>query len=313
LAKRKRLAAEASARQQQQEQEQEQQQQQQERATRSSLLGGSQLLQAADPASGQGDAQRVLHGKLFEIDLGDEARARNIEMTERARRRLQGLADDEMQNDGSGSGSGSGSAGTGGGLSKKPRLGKGPRNRRGSDDIQRDQMVEAFLSENKRMFTSFSLINFHFQTDLAFQSTCMTSLPKTRTWALIQATRTKGLPTTGSPRNSGASSWKRWRNGTAAGGRRRTRRNRAPRAAPPPTSRSYVARSLAAVGMQGPQCATYCSRSRLRSRRRSRWGGGEGLDMDMEYGLVGVSLFVGRNDHWIDNPGSCRMGLCLVL
>lgn len=179
LAKRKRLAAEASARQQQQQQEQEQQQrQQQERAAGSSLPGSSQLLQAADPASGQGDTQRVLHGKLFEIDLGDEARARNIEMTERARRRLQGLADDEEQNDGSGSGSGSGSAGAGGGPSKKPRLGKGPRNRRGSDDIQRDQMVEAFLSENKRMPTSSSPINFQFQTNITLSGRLRHPLPR---------------------------------------------------------------------------------------------------------------------------------------
>jgi hypothetical protein len=88
------------------------------------------------------DSQRVLHGRLLEIDLGDEARARNIEMTERARRRLQGQIDEEEAEEGKG-------------RPRKVRLGRDgkplrPRNRRGSDDIKRDQLVEAFLSENRR-------------------------------------------------------------------------------------------------------------------------------------------------------------------
>ena len=90
----------------------------------------------------QGDSQRVLHGRLLEIDLGDEARARNIEMTERARRRLQGQIDEEEQDESKG-------------RPAKVRLGRDgrpvrSRNRRGSDDIKRDQLVEEFLSENKR-------------------------------------------------------------------------------------------------------------------------------------------------------------------
>ena len=89
----------------------------------------------------QGDSQRVLHGRLLEIDLGDEARARNIAMTERARRRLQGQIDEEEQE--------------GKGRPRKVRLGRDgrpmrSRNRRGSDDIKRDQLVEQFLSENRR-------------------------------------------------------------------------------------------------------------------------------------------------------------------
>lgn len=92
-------------------------------------------------AGKQAESQRVLHGKLLEIDLGDEARARNIEMTERARRRLEGLGADELEE----------SAGV---RHKKPRLGPDgkpwrSRNRRGSDDIKRDQLVEEFLSENR--------------------------------------------------------------------------------------------------------------------------------------------------------------------
>ena len=97
----------------------------------------------APPIPGrQVESQRVLHGKLLEIDLGDEARARNIEMTERARRRLKGLGADEDEE-------------SAGGRHKRPRLGPDgkpwrSKNRRGSDDIKRDQLVEEFLSENRR-------------------------------------------------------------------------------------------------------------------------------------------------------------------
>ncbi|KAK5655032.1 hypothetical protein OQA88_6791 [Cercophora sp. LCS_1] len=88
----------------------------------------------------QVESQRVLHGKLLEIDLGEEARARNVEMTERARRRLEGLAADEGE--------------TSGPRQKKARLGPDgkpwrSRKRRGSEDIKRDQLVEKILSENK--------------------------------------------------------------------------------------------------------------------------------------------------------------------
>ncbi|OLN95855.1 hypothetical protein CCHL11_05033 [Colletotrichum chlorophyti] len=85
----------------------------------------------------------ILHGKLMEVDLGDEARARNQALTEKAARRLLGEAvpDDDVE--------------TGAGRkAKKPRLGRDgkpwrPRNRRGSDDIKRDQLVEEILRENK--------------------------------------------------------------------------------------------------------------------------------------------------------------------
>ncbi|KAK0737655.1 hepatocellular carcinoma-associated antigen 59-domain-containing protein [Apiosordaria backusii] len=91
------------------------------------------------PLNGQQvDSQRALQGKLMEIDLGDEARARNIEMTERARKRLQGQIDEEDESEGR----------------RKTRLGPDGkpwrgRKRRGSEDIKRDQLVEEFLSENK--------------------------------------------------------------------------------------------------------------------------------------------------------------------
>ncbi|KAK0754122.1 hypothetical protein B0T18DRAFT_442561 [Schizothecium vesticola] len=91
------------------------------------------------PPPPQAESQRVMQGKLLEIDLGDEARARNIEMTERARRRLQGLGADSEET----------------AVLPRPTTRLGPdgkpwrgRKRRGSEDIKRDQLVEEFLSEN---------------------------------------------------------------------------------------------------------------------------------------------------------------------
>ncbi|KAI2629603.1 hypothetical protein GGR54DRAFT_585731 [Hypoxylon sp. NC1633] len=90
-------------------------------------------------APGPGHRNRALQGQLMEIDLGDEARSRNEALTERATRRLQGQAtEDEEQ----------------GAPPRKIRLGKDgkpwrPRNRRNSDDIRRDQLVEEILRENR--------------------------------------------------------------------------------------------------------------------------------------------------------------------
>lgn len=136
LARRKRHAAEAA----QQQQQQEEQEQQDGEGSTSSL----QVDPSLSIAGGRPESQRVLQGRILEIDLGEEARARNIEMTERARRRLQGQIDEEEQDDAKG-------------RNKKVRLGRDgkplrQRNRRGSDDIIRDQLVEEFLSENRRMW-----------------------------------------------------------------------------------------------------------------------------------------------------------------
>ncbi|KAL2064968.1 hypothetical protein VTL71DRAFT_4108 [Oculimacula yallundae] len=78
-------------------------------------------------------------GRLQEIDLGDEARNRNIERTNNARRRMDGEVVEEVVQ---------------GGKKKKVRLNRDgsvwkPRKRRGSDDIKRDQLVEAVLRENR--------------------------------------------------------------------------------------------------------------------------------------------------------------------
>ncbi|KAI3329390.1 P-loop containing nucleoside triphosphate hydrolase protein [Xylariaceae sp. AK1471] len=92
------------------------------------------------PATDKGeDKHTALTGKLFEVDLGDEVRSRNEALTDRARRKLQGLAvDDEEHAE----------------RPKKVRLGRDgkpwrPRNRRDSDAIKRDQLVEEILRENR--------------------------------------------------------------------------------------------------------------------------------------------------------------------
>ncbi|KAK4131927.1 hypothetical protein BT67DRAFT_139154 [Trichocladium antarcticum] len=144
LARRKRHAAEVSAQLQEQQQQQQQQQQQlrddSSSSTTPTTAAGLVSTAAAGPVP-QGDSQRVLQGRLLEIDLGDEARARNIAMTERARRRLQGQIDEEEPDESKG-------------RPRKVRLGRDgkplrQRNRRGSDAIKRDQLVEEFLSENR--------------------------------------------------------------------------------------------------------------------------------------------------------------------
>lgn len=92
----------------------------------------------------------ALQGKLMEVDLGEEVRSRNAAMTERARRRLLGEAvPDDDDDDG-----GTAQHQRSGGRPTKVRLGRDgkpwrPRNRRGSDDVKRDQLVEAILHENR--------------------------------------------------------------------------------------------------------------------------------------------------------------------
>ena len=74
-------------------------------------------------------------GKLHEVDLGEDARQRNISLTEAAKRRLEGgepieeiVAKVRLGRDG------------------KPRR---ARKRRGSEDIKRDKLVEEVLKESK--------------------------------------------------------------------------------------------------------------------------------------------------------------------
>ncbi|TAQ83523.1 hypothetical protein B7494_g8164, partial [Chlorociboria aeruginascens] len=81
-------------------------------------------------------------GKLLEIDLGDEARDRNVERTNMARRRLVGEDVEEVEGSGKGKGKGKVRLGRDG----KPWRG---RKRRGSDDVKRDQLVDQVLRENR--------------------------------------------------------------------------------------------------------------------------------------------------------------------
>lgn len=79
-------------------------------------------------------------GKLLEIDLGDEARNKNVMRTEQARRRLDGEEVEEESKPGK---------------PGKVRLGRDGkpwrgRKRRGSDDVKRDKLVDEVLRENRR-------------------------------------------------------------------------------------------------------------------------------------------------------------------
>lgn len=89
------------------------------------------------------ERQPAALGKLLEIDLGNEARDRNVVRTEQARRRLDGedIEDDSAPE----------------GKNKKVRLGRDgkpwrERKRRTSEDIRRDKLVEEVLRENRRWF-----------------------------------------------------------------------------------------------------------------------------------------------------------------
>lgn len=91
--------------------------------------------------------KRTMHGKLMEVDLGEESRNHNVALTEQAKRKLHGQPGDDGDSDGR--------------FSRKTRLGKDGqpirnRNRRNSDDLKRDQLVEQILHESKRMLSSFS-------------------------------------------------------------------------------------------------------------------------------------------------------------
>ncbi|KAL2685524.1 hypothetical protein Neosp_006624 [[Neocosmospora] mangrovei] len=81
------------------------------------------------------NGREVMQGHLMEIDLGDDVRDRNVARTERI---TQGGHEEVPQ----------------GRRAKKPRLGRDgkpwrPRNRRGSDAIKRDQLVEEVLRETR--------------------------------------------------------------------------------------------------------------------------------------------------------------------
>ncbi len=115
-------------------------------ASGTSAFGGAEATAAAGTGpGGVAREQLVMMGKLHEVDLGAEARARNIAMTERATLQLRGSGRaDATSTPGLGSAVDAGS--------KPAREGQPPRRkRRNSDDVKRDEMVEQFLHENKSM------------------------------------------------------------------------------------------------------------------------------------------------------------------
>ena len=138
-------------------------------------------------------------GKLFEIDLGDEARDRNVERTEQARRRMDGEVVEEEQ-----------------APKGKVRLGRDgkpwrPRKRRGSNDVKRDMLVEDVLRENRCEYGP----SLHLPLLMLI---CMQWRYTTR-YRLNQWRSTMTRPRTiSSRRHSGKSSWTQSRRGK---GRRR--------------------------------------------------------------------------------------------
>lgn len=93
-----------------------------------------------------------MQGHLLEIDLGDDVRDRNVARTERI---TQGGHEDVPQ----------------GRRAKKPRLGRDgkpwrPRNRRGSDALKRDQLVEEVLRETRCTFMPLELMDERWSNNL---------------------------------------------------------------------------------------------------------------------------------------------------
>jgi len=129
-------------------------------------------------------------GKLLEIDLGDEARSKNVMRTEQARRRLDGeeIEDEDKP-----------------GKPGKVRLGRDGkpwrgRKRRGSDDVKRDKLVEEVLRENRRKSLMFCDSEPHLLIFLQWRS--MRSL----WWSLRLLTMTK-LQMIGLRKRSGKNLW----------------------------------------------------------------------------------------------------------
>lgn len=112
-----------------------------------SQTGSSHGLQQKSASKEAADVHRqpAALGKLQEVDLGDDARSKNVELTDRARRILDGeTVIDE---------------GKGKGKPVKVRLGPDgkpwrSRKRRASEDVARDKLVEAVFRENRRMSQS---------------------------------------------------------------------------------------------------------------------------------------------------------------
>lgn len=91
-------------------------------------------------ATGQQEREPASLGKLHEIDLGQEAKLRNIARTEAATRRLVGDEDSNVSEEGIAT------------QLNRPTTSKASRHkkRRTSADIERDRLVEEVMRESKR-------------------------------------------------------------------------------------------------------------------------------------------------------------------
>lgn len=204
------------------------------------------------------DGLAMGQGKLQEIDLGDEVRSRNVAMTERARRRLEGgdSIDDE-DDDTSGADKG-----------KKVRFGPDGkpwrgRKRRGSEDIKRDQIVEDFLHENKRKLSV--ILDKHVDCQLTlYQWTSMKPRPRRAQPAMMTMT---WQATTASQRNSNRALLTPCRRGAAASALPSTHRG-CRQIAAMLRPRCLRARSLVGAGTRGQPCAMFYWLSKRLSRKR---------------------------------------------
>lgn len=187
-------------------------------AMSSAAAGGSGVLSTSGPDSGSTDTAKAAKpverqpatlGKILEVDLGNEARDRNVVRTEQARRRLDGEdVEDESVTEGK---------------TKKIRIGRDGkpwrgRKRRTSEDIRRDQLVEEVLRENRRMFLPYVVHRIGcILIFLYLQSRFMKSLNSLRFLRKVT-----GKQMTALQKHSGANSWMLCRN--ASGRNQRHRR-----------------------------------------------------------------------------------------
>lgn len=120
-------------------------------ATANSVNHGLSDSKSKDPTS---QRQPATIGKLQEIDLGEEARLLNMQRTQKAQRLLNGeVVEDES-------------------IKKPVKVRLGPdgkpwrsrRKRRGSEDVARDQAVEAVMRENRRSYPFTYLVELICQT-----------------------------------------------------------------------------------------------------------------------------------------------------
>lgn len=112
---------------------------------------------------------RAMRGRIMEVDLGEEVRSQNVAMTERATRKLVGANEGaEVSSNNSGDEQSKPST-------YKTRLGRDGKlirshDRRDSEDIERDRIVEEFMRENRRRYLYFLDINYFLRNETLFNA-----------------------------------------------------------------------------------------------------------------------------------------------